>query len=415
MAILRDERHALTRMRLFLPAVLALVATMSIAAAQPVVRTPASAVAPPAATAIAPSAIASPRRDAAAVSVRGDWQPGNRAGADTACWSDSGAIMSFSGTISRSGGDVITEIGTRDGIRIIEQSLDGTRVCMIAEGMGEPIRDERPSEWLARSPRIVIESQRKGRIARLTLTRQGGGQQASWSVNGALRTFDAAAAEWRDRMLGVLDNIWALSTLRGEVSTLRGEISTVYGQESTLRGRISTFEGEVSTLRGEQSTIRGEESSLRGEISSIRGHVSSLRGEISSEQGAISTLESGSTADRGTSLDARIARHNENIAQIERQIRDYDEAGKIAAVEQRIKALDVDGKSAAIDTQIRAFDLNGKIAAVEQQIKDLDVNGKVAAIQKQIDALDADRRGRQIEDRRDAALRQLESTLDRIK
>lgn len=416
MAILRDERHTLTRMRLFLPALVTAIATVSIAAAQPVGRTPAPAT--PVAfqpVAPAPAAARSPRSfaavgDAPRATVARTASMASAAAAE--CWQpDTGG--SFSGSISTNGFDVTEEIGTRDGNRVIEETLDGTRLCMIAEGVGPSSKDERPSDWLDHSDRIVMESKKDGRVARLTLEGNAGARRASWTVNGAQRTLDAGAQQWRDRMLAVFDSIWQLSALRGEVSTLRGQISTVYGQESTLRGKISTLRGDVSTMRGRQSTIRGEESTLQGEISSIRGHVSSLRGAISSEQGAISSLESDQSLDRA-SLDARVSQHNDQIVRIQRELRDYDETAKIAAVEQRIKDLDVDGKVGAIDAQIRAFDLDGRIAAVEQQIKDLDVEGKVAGIQRQIAALDADR-GRQFEDQRDAALRQLEAALEHIR
>lgn len=417
MAILRDERHALTRIRLFLPALVGVIATISIAAAQPVGRTPASAVQvqPAASSSTMHAAVpASPPRMVAAEShAARAHHGGTTVAAAQECWSDDLRGRSFNGSMSMNGRDITEEIGTRDGDRVIEESLDGIRLCMIADDVGSSIgRDERPSEWVARAPRIVIESQQSGQTARLTLTRQAGAQQVSWSVNGVERTFDAAAAQWRDRMLAVLDDIWQLSTLRGDVSTLRGEISTVYGQESTLQGRISTLRGEVSTMRGEQSTIRGQESSLQGEISSIRGHVSSLRGDISSEEGAISSIEARPDPDRDA---AAIARHRDEIARIERELRDYDEQGKVAAVEQRIKDLDVDHKVAAIDAQIAAFDLAGKIAAVDNEIEGLDVQGQVARIQQQIAALDADRRERQFEDQRDAALRQLEAALKAIK
>lgn len=415
MAILRDERYALTRIRLFLPALFGLVATIAVAAAQPVSRIPLATVDVPSAPPSSITRIAARASQPRPIAAARAHDAGEMTAPAADCWSEDTQGMAFHGSMSMNGRDVTEEIGTRDGDRVIEESLDGTRLCMIAENAGSSIgRDDRPSEWVARAPRIVMESRQGGRVARLTLTRQAGASQVSWTVDGAARTFDAAAEQWRDRMLAAFDTIWELSTLRGEVSTLRGEISTVYGQESTLRGRISTLRGEVSTLRGRQSTIRGEESSLEGEISSIEGHVSSLRGEISSEQGMISSLESGSRLDRANA-DVEISRHNAEIARIAREIRDYDESSRIKAVEQRIKDLDVDGKVSAIEAQIRSFDVDGKISAVEQQIKDLDVDGKVAAIQKRIEALDADRRGRQIEDQRDAALRQLEAALDRIK
>ena len=45
----------------------------------------------------------------------------------------------------------------------------------------------------------------------------------------------------------------------------------------------------------------------------------------------------------------------------------------------------------------------------------LDVDGKIAAIERQIANLDADRRGRALEDRRDAALKELEAAIAAIR
>ena len=158
----------------------------------------------------------------------------------------------------------------------IQKSLGDLRVCMLAEDLGPREDDERPSQWLDRASRTVLEARRGSLVQRLEVTRQGAVQQVSWHVGCGERPFDAAAQQWRDRMLATFDAMWELSRLRGEVSSLRGEISSIHGEESSLRGEISSLRGEVSSLRGRISSIRGEESSLRGEISSIRGHLSSL-------------------------------------------------------------------------------------------------------------------------------------------
>jgi hypothetical protein len=55
------------------------------------------------------------------------------------------------------------------------------------------------------------------------------------------------------------------------------------------------------------------------------------------------------------------------------------------------------------------------VAAVRRRIAELDVQGKVAAVEKQIEALDAERRGRQLEDRRDGELKQLEAAIAAIR
>jgi beta-lactamase regulating signal transducer with metallopeptidase domain/predicted nucleic acid-binding Zn-ribbon protein len=418
MAILNDDVRPAPRRRLLIPAIGVVLLTIAVSAAQPAVSPPAPIVAPaPAAMAITP-----PVPNVAATDVATAAAQAN-VGRDSACWRDLSVRSSFSGSLSTSvagGRTVIDEqIGTRGGDRVIQTSFGDLRLCMVAEGAGDRDKAEGPSQWLGRARRVVMEARRGSVVQRLEVGREsGGGQRTSWTVGSAERPFDAAAQQWRDRMLAALDTTWELSSLRGEVSRLRGEISSIRGEESSLRGEISSLRGEVSSMRGRSSSTLGEASSLRGEISSIRGHISSLRGAISSENGAISSLNAtrygASESDRAR-IAARISEHDAEIVRIEREIRDFGADAKIAAVEQEFKALDADGKVAAIDAEIRAFDLDGKVAAVERRIAALDVEVKVAGIERRIEALDADRRGRQLEERRDSEIRQLEAAVAAVR
>lgn len=338
-------------------------------------------------------------------------------GRDSACWSD-GYRGNFIGSSSsrQVGGRTVVydQVGWRDGDRIIQRMFGDLRLCMLAEGAGDRTNPERPSQWIGRARRVVMEAHRGGTVQRLEYN----GTNPSWQVGGATRDFDSAAQTWRDRMLAVLDTTWELSTLRGEVSSLRGQISSIHGQRSSLQGEISSLQGQVSSMQGRISSILGQESSLRGQISSIQGHVSSLQGAISSQQGAISSLNSSrynADAAERTRIASRIAEHNAEIARIEREIRDYDAERRIAAVQKEIDSLDTDAKVAVIERQIRDFDLKGRVAAVQRRIADLDVEGQVARIDRQIDSLDADRRARQLEDRLDAELSRLTTAISAIR
>lgn len=410
MEILKDDRRQAPRSRVLLPLILSAAATLTIAAARPlamVAPVPHSAPQPAPAKASAPGF--GPFTSPAA------FAPLQRRGNEFACWAGIYG-SSFSGSLTTTDHVVVRQIGRSGPDRIIQEVIGDVRVCMLAQNVGDRA-DELPSAWIAHADRVVMEARRGDKIQRLTFE-GAGGQQASWSVDGADRPFDAAAGQWRDRMLAVLDLSWQISSLRGQVSSLRGDISSIRGEESSLRGDISSLRGEVSSMRGDQSSVRGDESSLRGDISSIRGHVSSLRGEISSEEGEISSLnatrDEADAAER-TRIDAGIARHRDEIKRIERELADYNEDAKIAEVEKQIKALDADSKVRAIDDQIRQFDLDGKVAKIEQQIKALDVDGKIAAIEKQIDGLDADRKVRDLESRRDKARSDLEAAVGRIR
>lgn len=408
MTILNEDARRGTTRRIMIPTIGMVLLTLSLAAAQPARS--------PSASNVAQAAISVSAQAAPAATDQTDLAR------DSACWWDSNQ-SSFRGSTTTSdvsGRTVIREqIGSRGSDRVIQRTFGDVQLCMLAEDAGDRDNAERPSQWVGRARRVIMEARRGTTVQRLEIGQQaGGGQRILWQVGSAERTFDAAARQWRERMLAVLDTTWELATLRGEVSSLRGQISSIHGQQSSLRGQISSLRGEVSSMHGRASSVRGEESSLRGRISSIRGHVSSLRGEISSERGAISSVNASrywADASERAQIADRIKRHEAEIARIEQTIRDYNADAKIADVEREIRTLDAPGKAAAIDAEIRAFDLDGKIAAVERRIAALDVQGKVAAIERQIDALDADRRSRQLEERRESELRQLEAAIAAIR
>jgi beta-lactamase regulating signal transducer with metallopeptidase domain/predicted nucleic acid-binding Zn-ribbon protein len=420
MAILSDRHRRIVRPLHLVPLLGLTLLALPLAAAQPAAPLTVDRAMPSAAGQRPPVVVASaaagtdmplPKRLARLVP---------RMDADACAGLDNG--RSFSGTRSTSdsgGGTVITrQIGRSDGDRIVLQRFGDLQVCFRAEAVPDDPDEGVPSQWIDRARRIVMETHQGSAAQQLVIDRTAGGApRTTWRVNSAERPLDAAAAEWRHRLLDALDTTWRLSALRGKASSLRGEISSIRGEESSLRGEISSLRGEVSSMRGEQSAIRGDESSLRGEISAIQGHVSSLRGDISSAQGSISSLDARRfDADRSerTRIDAEIARHQAEITRLEREIQDYDEQSRIAGVEQRIKKLDMD-RIATIEQAIGDFDLDGKVAAVEAKIAALDVDGRTAAIEQQIRALDVDRHGREMEATLDHQVSALREALDRIR
>jgi chromosome segregation ATPase len=302
---------------------------------------------------------------------------------------------------------------------VIQMSFGDLGVCLVAEGVGEwnENTNERPSQWLDRASRVVMETRRGGTVQQLEIVPAGGGRRTTWRSAGAERPVDQAAQQWRAQLLAVLDTTWELNMLRGQVSSLRGDVSSLEGERSSLRGEISSLYGEVSSMRGHASSILGEESSLRGEISSIRGEVSSLRGAISSERGAISSLNASHYRDRvdRDRVDALIASHEKEIERLEQEIRDFNEDARVAAVEKQIDELNAAKKVAQIEAEIKAFDVERKIAAIEREITKLDVEGRATAIEQKIRGLDADRRGRQLEDRRATELKRLDAAISAIR
>jgi len=323
------------------------------------------------------------------------------------CWGAEDRSGSFSGTMSTSGGRIQEQIGRRGRERVIQSSVGDLRVCMVTGGFdGEG--DDRPSQWPLHSDHVVLETRLPNDVRSLEVING----RFTYTLNGGVRPLDAAALEWRDDLLGLLDVTWDLGQLRGRVSSLRGEISSIQGTRSSLEGQISSYRGQVSSMQGEIASLRGQVGSMRGEIASIRGHESSLRGEISSERGSISNLRA-MTWERAREIDvdARIRRHEENIQRIEREIRDYDADGRVREVERRMELFDVETKVADVGRRIREFDVEEKVARTRREIAELQVNDRVNGIERDIRSLDAPARGRDLEERRDEALARLRRTL----
>lgn len=429
MAILNNKSPVASRRGVVIPAIGMALCALAVGAAQPGVRAseaPVAAVAAVAASAqpaTAPVVLLPPKpgqllemwgRDATLISANA---APSQAGAGSACDGLMLNVRSFDGSTSiGTDGRVYDMIGSSDSDRVIAKGLGDLRVCMLAEGAGPRVNHERPSQWPGRARRVTLEARRGADVQRLEINSEASAQQISWQVDGTPRPFDAAAQQWRDRMLAAMDATWEITTLRGEVSSLVGEISSIRGEESSLHGQISSLMGEISSMRGRQSSIQGEESSLRGQISSIRGVISSLQGAISSEQGSISALRSGGyRVDDSARIRDVVTRHENEIARIEREIRAYNEDARVAAVEREIARLDADKKVDAIDAEIRRFDLDGKVKEIERRIAALDVNGKIARLERAIAALDLDGRERDLERRRDDELKRLEAAIAAIR
>jgi hypothetical protein len=263
------------------------------------------------------------------------------------CWGAEDRWRSFSGTMTRNGGVVVEQIGRRGREGVVQKKYGDLRICMVTHGFdGQP--DDPPSRWPLRSDRVILETRTSDDVHTMEVNQD----RLTYSVNGAVQPLDAAAREWRDDVLELLDPTWDLAQLRGRLSSLNGQISSIQGERSSLEGQISSYRGQVS--------------SMMGEISSRRAAISTLRG-MSPERA------------RGIDVDGRIRRHEENIQRLERQIREFDVEAKVARIQRLLDHLNVDDRVNRIEAQIRA--------------------------------MDDPARTRELEDRRDEALARLKQTL----
>lgn len=414
MAILKDTHVPARVPRPLAIAALAAVVTLPIAAARPVARsltvTPAAVQADPPAISAASSATA-----AVTPSGRAEFRGNVQIAGGRTCWSDRDNSSDFVGyTDTDRQGAILERIGTAGDRRLVQRHFGDLRACMFAERAGA----DRPSEWMGRAARVVLETERGGTTHRLELVRAAGGVRQTWRVNGAERPFDTAAQAWRDALLALMDRSWEIAAIRGETMAMQGEMSALHGEETALRGQIWALRGDVTAMRGDQMAIRGEESSLRGEISAIGGEVSAMRGEISAEQGEISALVGsryGAGETERARISAQIREHERAIEKLEQKLRDYDAAAKVKDVERRIETLDADAKVAEIEAKIRKFDEASKSAAIEKEIAALDVDRKTAEIQRQIRQADAVNRTERLEKQLDEDLRRLAEALKAIR
>ena len=217
MAILNDDIRPARSRLLFVPAIGVTLLTLSVAAAQPSVfssarqalpvqRPPivAAVVADQETTSVGSAAPVTPVTNVRTMAIGTAAQVS--LGRESACWWDATDSSSFNGSISTSdsGGRIVIreQVGTRGLDRVIQRSFGDLRLCMVAEDAGDRSTADRPSQWIGRARRVVLEARRGGVVHRLEVT--SGGQHTSWQVGGADRAFDAAAQQWRDRMLAVL-------------------------------------------------------------------------------------------------------------------------------------------------------------------------------------------------------------------
>ena len=354
-----------------------------------------------------PSVIHAPAATPSA--IPGRTAPGQRLlERDTDCWRTI-PTGNFSGHRNTSEGIVLQEYGTAGAHRLMRSSLDGLKTCLIAEGVGTGVDNERPSRWLDRAQRMLMETHDGRTVSRLFID----DGQATWFVNNTVRPLDAAGREWRDRLIATLDATWQISAIHGEVTSLNGQITSIRGMETSLRGEITSLRGQVTSMRGRITSIRGEETSLRGHITSIRGHETTLRGQITSARGAITSILSSGYSRQDA--DRRISEYEKQIDRIEAEIRNYNADAKVAEVEKQIARTDFDKQVEAIEKQIDDFKVEEKVAAVERRIADLKVDEKVREIEKQIDGLDADKRVAAGEKQLEAERARLKSALAAVR
>ena len=291
-------------------------------------------------------------REAALVAARA---AAVRATAPTAAPAPLQEVECFSSTADSMRSHAIQAHGTlfpgwrwRDGEFTIEKSVADRRLCMQLHGEVEFGDDGTAVEALAEDSWVILES-RGEKTHRLVVTRGPDGIEREWSVDGARRSFDAEAREWRDLMFTVM----------------RGyhEAWQPYTGAIVLYGRISGYRDRISALRSAMRDARAVE--VRAELE---------RGLVESEAG----LRRAAQVMEQSDLEGR-------LREIAERIDDYDFARDMARIQADIEAQTeawvLDGTLAEIADQlqreIEAMDLESRMEEMERLLQDV-----LAALQR---------------------------------
>src|SRR5690242_5335504 len=107
--------------------------------------------------------------------------PTARAAAPT-CWGAEDRSRSFDGTISTTDGAILEQIGRRGSERIVQKSYGDLRVCMVTYGF-DGDADARPSQWLSRSDRVILETRTSDDVRTLDVN----SGRVTYTVNGTVQ------------------------------------------------------------------------------------------------------------------------------------------------------------------------------------------------------------------------------------
>lgn len=326
----------------------------------------------------------------------------------------------------------ISAMSTGHGDFTLRQTVDGVdlRVRMEDSDTVEFSRDGREIVAMGRHAEVVIRTAYEGSHQRLEISSDGdGGLTYDWTVNGDSRPFDSQAREWMHLTLEIAGNLRKAGSLQGQHSSLRGRISSIEGHVSSQKGRISSIRGRASSLKGRISSIRGHVSSLQGRISSIRGHEASLRGRIASLQGRISSLRSqkGRISDSSTperralvrelnaDIDREIASLQEEIHQVEEELKDYDGDRLVHEVEQEIREYDAEGRIAEVEEELAGLDVEGMVREIEREIEEFDAESLIREIEEEIRSLEPLEKADEITERTERLYPELRRLVQRIR
>lgn len=135
------------------------------------------------------------------------------------------------------------------GRRVLRETFEDLSVCIRIDE-GNVFEAIPPSQLLQRARYAVVESRRGGEVRQIELQRGAGGALVeTWRVNGEVRPIDAAAANWRARILPVIETSWQIWALRGEEGLLNGRISLLLGQVSTQEIGTGAADRQIERLR----------------------------------------------------------------------------------------------------------------------------------------------------------------------
>ncbi len=265
--------------------------------------------------------------------------------------------------------------GDRDvPVRMHTTNIDGLRICAAVRGKVEESAGFLPTGRLPVGVTVTLASSGPDGEQRLEIAGTSGGNSHTWTVNGQERTFDAAAAEWRDAMIALVQARVEKSRAhrtaarrdaelaRAEAQVARQAISEARRVEARDRAAVAARVNEQARVAA-RAQREVEEARAAAEVrDQERAEVARVRSRAVTERAARADV-------RQAEAEARRQDMERNMVE-RRRVAERGVAGVRAAEERRLVADDVRRARESEQRAARALE-EGRVAEVDAELAPL--------------------------------------------
>lgn len=287
-----------------------------------------------------------------------------------------------------------------DSARLIAISSGDLRLCVSSQDF-DGATEQRPREWVTRSPHSSLETRRPNDLRRMEVI----GLRVTWTINGRAQRVDSLADRWRIALLNALDSAWEADHLRATLAGLKAEIAGIPAKRDSLQAEVTSLTARSAALHGQITSLEGRDRQLRNDITAADRRSGSLESQINAQRQLESSLM------RSTDPDAqsRVAAVEATIRQLEEESRQQDETTR--SLQRQFDALDTESKIGAINLNLRTLNADPRIEKLKARIAGLDSN-HVADLEQRIVLLHVDTRLAELEVGLRNAVARLRALLD---